>query len=615
MAFSTANLFPVHVAPRGAVDQKKFKGLHGSVRSAWVNLEVVNSRSGKCGASSECWKDRSCTSAPSSLWPAGLLPGAISPAANGAETLTGLMAPQSWMVQQQLAQQQPASGSAALASPPFPPSSGFNGLVRRRHGAPLVPAIPNNHGNKRKASAELALNIAGNAQLARQADAEFKDLIYSANTLKVKGSLDALWVKICEARGLAPYPLTASTVTQVAAVLKAANFRSTMAYIYQARQVHIKRGFPWNEELEAAIKDVKRGALRGQGPPNRAAVFSVPLLEYLPVSPEVEAGHWPQDRKFAWILAASFLLRETELSTLTLSEEEVKLDQVKQNVTLRLSVSKSDPQAKGCSRTLSCCCGKENGGTCPFHAAERLVKGQIHRTGRCQGDPLAWETPLIGQVDNPFEFVSKEAVVTALREDLSMLQSFELLPANFDVSSISGHTFRRSGAQQLALEGIPLDLIKFLARHSSQAIAAYVEDAVERCPTAAGKLLEHMSLQEQIAKLVDKVSTVEELQHRTAAAVANLVSGDNSPSFDEAKARILVESYLKPSVVLNVATSKIHSTTGNSFLQSPADWTTSCGWNWVKAGRLTRVVASADDIPEEATRCAKCRDVFPDWVP
>ena len=122
-------------------------------------------------------------------------------------------------------------------------------------------------------------------------------------------------------------------------------------------------------------------------------------------------------------------------------------------------------------------------GTCPFHAAEHLLKGQI-----------AWETPLIGQVDNPFEFVSKEAVVAALREDLSMLQSFEHIPANFDVSLVSGHTFRRSGAQQLALEGIPLELIKFLARHSRQAIVAYVEDAVDRCPTAAGKLLEHMSL-------------------------------------------------------------------------------------------------------------------------
>ena len=611
MAFSTANLLPVQVAPRGAVDQKKLKGFKGAVRSAWVNLDVVNSRAGKCCADCDSWNVNSCASTPSSLWPAGLLPAAISPAANGSETLTGLVAPQSWVAEQL----RPVGGSVAPASPALPPSSGFNELVRRRPGAPLVPATPNNNGNKRKASAELALNIAGNSQLASQADAEFKDLIYSANTLKVKGSLDTLWIKICEARDLAPYPLTACTVTQVAAVLKAANFRSVMAYVYQARQVHIKRGFPWNEELEAAIRDVKRGALRGQGPPNRAAVFAVPLLEHLPASPEVQAGHWPRDRKFAWILATSFLLRETELSTLTISEEEVKLDHVKQNVTLRLSVSKSDPQAKGCSRTLSCCCSKENGGICPFHAAKHLLKEQIHRTGRCQGDPLAWETPLIGRVDNPFEFVGKEAVVAALREDLSMLQSSEYIPTNFDVSLVSGHTFRRSGAQQLALEGVPLDLIQFLARHSGQAIAAYVEDAVERCPTAASKLMEHLSLQEQIAKLVEKVSTVEELQNRTAAALATMASSDSSPSFNEAKARTLVESYLRPGVVLNVGTLKIHSTAGNSFLQSPTDWTTSCGWNWVRAGRLTRVVASADDIPEEATRCAKCRDMFPDWVP
>ena len=425
--------------------------------------------------------------------------------------------------------------------------------------------------------------------------------------------MDVLWVKICEARRLTPFPVSAAAIMQVASVMKAAGYRSIPAYLYQAKQVHVKRGFVWSDELDLALKTAKRGALRGLGPPARATVFPLSALAKLPTVPEVELGAWPYARKLAWTLATTFLLREVELSTLSLSSQEVKLDGDQGTVTLRLSVSKSDPQAKGCSRSLACCCDKHGSHLCPFHVTKELVVIQTRRTQRDQRHALAWQTPLIGRVDDPYSFVTKEAVVAALRDDMSLLQAMGELPEDFNAESISGHSFRRSGAQQLALEGVPLDLIQHLARHSSQAILAYVEDAMEKCPAAAGKLLEHFSLQEQIAGLVTKVKDIESLQQKAAETLAKHSRNFNAAGLDEKRVRVLIESFLRPGLVLNICTLKYHSCIGNQHLISPVDWTTHCGWSWVREGRLTKIISACDDLPPGATPCEKCKGSFPSW--
>ena len=484
----------------------------------------------------------------------------------------------------------------------------LSNFCRRRSSAPLLPASPVYGRKKRKASAELALAIAVDENLAKHADEEFENQLLAEGTVKVKGSMDALWVKICEARKLTPYPLSPTTIMQVAAVMKAAGYRSIPAYLYQARQVHVRAGHMWTDELELALKDAKRGALRGLGPPSRAVVFPLSVLAKLPAKPKHELGSWPNAR----ILAS----REVELSTLSLSSDEILLNEERETVALRLSVSKSDPQAKGCSRTLACCCSKSGANSCPFHAAKELILIQEKRTQRKQSHMLAWQTPLIGTVDDPYTFVSKEAVIAALRDDMTWLRDEGELPQEFHVDGVSGHSFRRSGAQQLALDGVPLDLIQHLARHSSQAILAYVEDALEKCPGAATRLLEHFSLQEQIASLVAKVKTLEDLEQRIAQAVLGQNQNGNPTGLDEKRVQTMIESFLRPSVVLNVCTSKFHSALGNQHLISPADWTTRCGWSWVKAGRLTRVITSIDDLPSEATPCEKCRSFgdFPEWL-
>ena len=482
----------------------------------------------------------------------------------------------------------------------------MNQLARRRSAAPLLPAAPFSETKKRKASADLVLEIAGNAALAKQADEEFEELLLAASTVKVKNSMNALWVKICEARQIIPFPVSTAAVMQVASVMKAAGYRSIPAYLCQAKQMHIKQGFVWTDELDLAFKDAKRGALRGLGPPSRATVFPVSSLAKLPEVPVVELSAWPFARKLAWTLAATFLLREVELSTLSLSSEEVKLDEGMGVVTLKLSVSKSDPQAKGCSRSLACCCAKHGSHLCPFHVTRKLVAIQCHRTQRSQTHELAWQTPLIGRVDDPYSFVAKDAVVAALREDMSVLQVLGYLPEDFNIEGISGHSFRRSGAQQLALEGVPLDLIQHLARHSSQAILAYVDDALEKCPAAAGKLLEHFSLQEQIASLVTRVKTV-------AETLAEHSKSFDAAGLDEKRVQVLIRSFLRPGVVLNICTLKYHSCVGNQHLVSPADWTTHCGWSWVRAGRLTRIISAFDDLPPGATPCEKCKGSFPSW--
>ena len=78
-------------------------------------------------------------------------------------------------------------------------------------------------------------------------------------------------------------------------------------------------------------------------------------------------------------------------------------------------------------------------------------------------------------------------MVASLREDVLQLKAADIVPQNVDAFEVPGHTLRRSGARHLARKGVPLDLIKYMARHSSDAIHGYVEEALEESPVADTK--------------------------------------------------------------------------------------------------------------------------------
>ena len=362
-----------------------------------------------------------------------------------------------------------------------------------------------------------------------------------------------------------------------------------------------------------ALCDCKRAAQRGTGEPTRAAVVALDVWGKLPAQLGEQQGTWPDLRHFAWAFACQFLLREVEMSSVALSSREVALDTCSRQVTVRLSVSKADPAARGCSRTLACTCPRTNSLECPFCTAQILVRHQVSRTNTDPESEAAWTVPSIGRMDDPFRFVSKEAVVAALRADGRTLKAGGHLPAKFDVTSLSGHTFRRSGAQHLAKSGAPLDFIQYMARHSTQAVKAYVEQAME-VPRALVRLQEHFSVQEQIRALVAKCKSLEDMHKTAAAEIKELSASACKPSLDEKEVRAMLEGFLRPEVVLNCATLKVHSTQGCLFLDSPLEWATSCGWQWIRAGRMARVCSSRCDLPKAAALCIKCQERLPSWT-
>lgn len=501
--------------------------------------------------------------------------------------------------------------------------SGMEFSQSRRSGGPVFPPPSGKDGRKRKASGVTAMEIAGDPEAIALAVENFEDNMYAPNTTKTKNALRKTWRSICEARNIETLPLTPQGMVEVSAVLKAAQFRSGHAYIYEMKQWHLREGFVWNDFLEMTLQDCKRSLTRAIGPPSRAAEVKLMWLARMRGDGLGEAHQpfWPERRKAVWILATRFLLREVELGCLSYSSDEVSFDTSERTVTLHLPTSKVDPQARGCRRTLACSCGKASKTlihTCAYCAAWELVsfREKILGIGRC--DERAKGLPLVGQASHPERFVTKDAMISAFRSDITNLQAAGLVDSKLDVNTVTGHTFRRSGIKFLAREGILLDLIQHLSRHSSSAVMAYVEEALEEVPSAAMKLQQHMNLQDQISQLALRTTSFENLlkdaTERLDAMSLKISRETEGTAMSESDTvKCLIKSFLQPEVVINVATGKFHSTKGCWFGDVPLRWRTFCGWHWVSAGRFVQTLSSKDDIQEGWSPCDKCKDCLPNW--
>ena len=312
----------------------------------------------------------------------------------------------------------------------------------------------------------------------------------------------------------------------------------------------------------------------------------------------------------------AFLLREGELCSVRLTQDEVQIDTHSKTVSLCLPVSKSDQTGLGCKRTLCCKCRGARVPSCPFCSVLNLVRNQCMRAKVTQLDPQARDIPLVGSVGCPFEMVKKEHLVEALKSDAEYLKM--VLPAEtgyISVERATGHTFRRSGAKDLARQGVPLDLIQFMARHSSQAILGYVEEAIEECPAGHRRFLEHAELRDLVNFALKETNDVKrsvELVDRRLSE--ELINTDLGARFDQDLIYQMFDRWARPEVVANVVTKKIHSTAGNNYRLNPNSWTTACGWRWVLSGREAKACMDVNDLPGLLTPCYKCKAKLPDWA-
>ena len=349
------------------------------------------------------------------------------------------------------------------------------------------PWVPNPDQSKVvRGSARLAEDIAGSTERVGQAVENFRNLIYAPSTSASKEALFALWCKISRRRGLEPLPLTPKLVMTNSAVLREAGYRSVMSYVGEARERHSRAGYAWGSQLQSAYGDARRASRRTQGETKRAEEIKFEWWTWLiethgrqPLFNDA-AGDGPKDVMEMVAVSQHFLLREVEASSLFLDRWCLRLDEAAQTAGLFLPVSKVDQQGSGVLRTLACVCKGREDLLCPYHSLRRVVRLQLQRFGFVTLDdvPLAY-LPLFGQKEDPSLPVTKVAVVKELQRLAAIILGGYPSRLKFNPSDVTGHTWRRSGIKALGRRGLPFSAVQWLARHSSNVTAIYLEEAYE----------------------------------------------------------------------------------------------------------------------------------------
>lgn len=207
-----------------------------------------------------------------------------------------------------------------------------------------------------------------------------------------------------------------------------------------------------------------------------------------------------------WIAGARFVLREVDLSSLTLDSKCVELNLVDKLVILRLPVSKTDAAGRGAAQALGCSCGSSRGPGCPFHVFWEVVQEQCRQLGISDRSLIPeGQLPLIGQRCAPDFFVDKKVLIEEAQRHLGTYAE-KYKDASIDLKAVTGHFTSGSGTKDMARRGCSFPTIQWYARHSSQTTWDYVEDAWGEAPERVLKLKNEMELVEKVATTLQRVT-------------------------------------------------------------------------------------------------------------
>jgi hypothetical protein len=253
-------------------------------------------------------------------------------------------------------------------------------------------------------------------------------------------------------------------------------------------------------------------------------------------------------------------------------------------------VSKKDPRALGCSRAWECLCkpGDSSREDCPFHA----VTNQLARLREHFGDPLPEGLPLFPTVHG--QPVARAVVVTAL--EATVLAYGDPVVQPNGARLLGGHSFRVTGAQQLAALGVDVIKIMVLARWAGASVLRYVRDApLDNLPAEVKALEEKKSLLGALEKLQEDVRGINAKVDGQKDA-ADKMAGELFKKFGPLASKPFIANGSQRRFKLHWA-----AVDGSEVL--PQQWKTRCG---VKFGNwsFTRH-ASKDAFPAD-TWCSKC---------
>ena len=473
---------------------------------------------------------------------------------------------------------------------------------RRREGPPIA-------GKRKRGSESAALAIAEDPELLKQAQMNFNELKYDPGSARAKKSKLSLWEKLCAKVAMEPYPLTPKLVDKIGAILRGADYKSGMMYIYEAKQMHDRKNFPTSDELALALKDAERAMKRNTGPDKKSAEvwpeWWDELQDYInegEVTLDREEGE-PAAGLHAWGAGSGAVLREIELSAMTIHGEQVLFDDEEKTVTVKIPASKTDPGGKGASRTFRCSCSEMRKPSCARCSFKALVEHAVSRwDGSNRWDEEAKNVPLVGTVRDNLEFVSKNAMVAALKKDAELVTGWVEHPriALLDPDDVTGHAMRRSGIKRYVRLGWTTPRCMFVGRWGSAAVMGYIEEAIEESPylqNPDAPLADFKKELDNIKKLIEgerkKETDTVELENQMVCLAADLTRQMKEVTW-----------MIKPEAVLNKDSKTLHWTDG--CVGPLAGWKTACGWSWVLAGHKAIPVNHCADPREKIIMCERC---------
>ena len=469
-----------------------------------------------------------------------------------------------------------------------------------------------------RGSARLAEDIAGSGERVENAVRNFQSLVYAPST-SAKEALFSLWCKITRRQGLEPLPLTPALILVNAAILREAGYKAIMSYVFEAKERHVRSGYLWTAPLQSAVQDAKRASKRAQGEAKRAEEVRYEWWAWLveeygpnPLANDA-ADDAPKDMMELVAVAQQFLLREVEACSLFLDSWCLKLDGPAQTAGLFLPVSKTDPQGAGVLRTLSCICKVREDPMCPYHALARVVCLQLARFGfaSLEDVPIAW-LPLFGQKENTGLPVSKTSVVKEMQRLAGVIQERHPDKLRLCPLEVTGHSFRRSGIKALGRLGVQYTAVQWLARHSSNVTMIYLEEAYEESPGYQRTIDDAKSVSERMTELVQKHLSMEQALTRMEEELKRAMDRE-MPEVQmilpcQAALRHEMRRAMVPKAVVNLERRCLHLVNqGTCFDENPSNWTTRCGWSWIRAHSCSRPMFDDDNLEAvDASRCGKC---------
>ena len=385
-------------------------------------------------------------------------------------------------------------------------------------------------------------------------------------------------------------PLSPDLLKGLASVLQEAGYQAGEGYLVEAKLWHVEEGFPWSDQLDRIFKQCKRALARGQGPRKKALEVTRAMRDNPNTAYFLKSKEATKFTKDLFLFSMVWMLREIELANV--STEDIQVDYGARRVALLITVSKTDPSAKGVTRTLQCLCEGAD------HAKS------LGDCSGCESEcPFAVSTGLLFKVQKFNGTVSQ----VALMRDKSpatksqVISSWQLMFGK----GVTGHSGRRTGALHYIRSGYSISQTAYLGRWKSNAILSYAEEALEQLP--ANLKVESPTVKEG-GEIVREKRTWNEEEHKAwreqlKAELTQLKNKVKNQQEEADKFQSFWNSVMKenqtalPKKVQSISGKVIHWNLTGPSTSPPVSWKTACGW-YFYGSNFTFVDQGAADLLE-----------------